>query len=191
MWRLRQLSLVIALALAASVASARPFRPGDSCRRWTDHPGTRQHLTAAFLYRLAHFVEWPAADSARPFVIGILDDDKVAAALERMVAAKAIDGRPFEVRRLTSPAEIVRCRIAFLAPADLCLLPHLLDRAMQAHVLTVSGMPDFARHGGVIDLVPDGCDLRFEINREAALCSGLQVSSKLLALATLVDEGHR
>lgn len=190
MWRLRQLSLVIALALAAC-GSAQAFRATGSCRVWRDQPGTRQHLTAAFLYRLAHFVQWPAGESSKPFVIGILHDDEVATALEHLVAAKAIDGRPFEIRRLTSPAEIVGCRIAFLDPADPCLLPALLDRAARAHVLTVSGIPDFARHGGVIDLVPDGCDLRLEINREAARDSGLRVSSKLLTLATLVDDGPR
>jgi hypothetical protein len=191
MWRLRQLSVVTVLALAASVGSAQALRPAGSCRVWHDRPGTRQHLTADFLYRLAHFVEWPAGEPSEPFVIGILHDDEVATALETIVAAKAIDGRPFEIRRLTSPADIVRCRIAFLEPADPCLLPALLDRAARAHVLTVSVISDFARHGGVIRLVPDGCDLRFEINRQAARDSGLRVSSKLLTLATLVDEGPR
>jgi hypothetical protein len=191
MWRLRQLSIVTALALAASLGSAQAFRRAGSCRVWRDQPGTRQSLTAAFLYRLAHFVEWPAGDSSAPFVIGILHDDEVATALEDIVAGKAIDGRPFAIRRLTSPADLTRCRIAFLDPADPCLLPALLDRAARAHVLTVSGISGFARHGGIVDFVPDGCELRLEINREAARDSGLRVSSKLLMLATLVDDGPR
>lgn len=192
MWKLRPPTLlVVALALAASVGPARAFSPNASCPVWTDRPGTRQQLTAAFLYRLAHFVEWPANDREEPFVIGILHDDAVAEALATMVAGKSIDGRPFEVHRLTSPADMIHCRIVFLSPGDPCLLPDLVAQAAQAHVLTVSAMPEFARHGGVITLVPNGCDLRLEINREAARCAGLRVSSKLLTLATLVNDGPR
>jgi hypothetical protein len=53
--------------------------------------------------------------------------------------------------------------------------------------LTVSDIDQFADHGGVIGLVGDGPSVRFVINRAAATRARLQVSSKLLSLATILD----
>lgn len=191
MWKLRQPTLAVVLALATSVGSAWAFGPAGSCRLWRDRPVTRQQLTAAFLYRLAQFVDWPVDAPREPFVIGILHDDNLAGALEAVVAGKTIDGRPFEVCRLESSTDLLRCQIAYLGPGESTLWPDLLARAVRSHVLTISDAPGFARHGGVITLVPDGCELRFEINTDTASCSGLRISSKLLTLATLVGDEPR
>jgi hypothetical protein len=62
----------------------------------------------------------------------------------------------------------------------------LLVAATLNGVLVVSDMPGFAVLGGHIGLVEDSNRLRFQVNLEAALKTGLKLSSKFLQLAEIV-----
>ncbi|HEY7791480.1 MAG TPA: YfiR family protein [Vicinamibacterales bacterium] len=172
--------LIVLLTVPAAVAA-----PPDPCTP-VSQVTRDQALTAAFLYRFAQFVDWPGDFDRGSFVIGVFGDDALADRLDRVVEGREIDGRRFEVRRLDSPKGLMTCQIAFLGGGDPCVLPDVLARAAEGHVLTVSRSPGFARRGGIIDLVPSGCTLRLEINAAAAHCAGLRISAQLLKLATLV-----
>jgi hypothetical protein len=53
-------------------------------------------------------------------------------------------------------------------------------------VLTVSDMPQFSLRGGMIQFVPEGKKIRFEVNLAAVQRAGLALSSELLKVATTV-----
>jgi hypothetical protein len=53
-------------------------------------------------------------------------------------------------------------------------------------VLTVSDIPKFIQAGGMIQFIPEGSRIRFEINRTRAEESGLVLSSELLKVAAVV-----
>ena len=55
------------------------------------------------------------------------------------------------------------------------------------HTLTVGESEGFAALGGIINLIVEGDQLRFEINPLAADHAGLKISSKLLSLAKIVN----
>src|SRR6476620_7604017 len=59
-------------------------------------------LKAAFLYKVASFVQWPAGTfkGDEPLVIAVMDDPAVAGELEQMVAGRNYEGRAIAVRRL-------------------------------------------------------------------------------------------
>ena len=54
-------------------------------------------------------------------------------------------------------------------------------------VVTVADLDGFARAGGVIQFVLEEGRVRFWINRGAAARSGVRLSSRLLALAHIVE----
>ena len=56
-------------------------------------------------------------------------------------------------------------------------------------VLTVSDIDNFAERGGVIGLTIVGDNIRFQVNRGAALTKGLRLSSSLLEIAERVYGG--
>jgi hypothetical protein len=62
----------------------------------------------------------------------------------------------------------------------------MLPPLENAGVLTVSDIPQFARRGGMIELVLAGNKVRFEINVAATARAGLTLSSELLKLAVVV-----
>lgn len=61
-------------------------------------------VKAAFLYKFARFVEWPAtsfADSTAPLVIGILGEDPFGPMLDQAITGKSVQGRPLQILRFT------------------------------------------------------------------------------------------
>ena len=64
----------------------------------------------------------------------------------------------------------------------------ILDAVKKWSVLTVSDIDKFARRGGTVQFVVDDSKLRFVINTKNAEKARLKISSKLLKLATVVDD---
>ena len=57
-------------------------------------------------------------------------------------------------------------------------------------MLTVGDTQDLVQAGGMVSLVREDGRLHPMINRETAARAGIQISSKLLRLATLVQESR-
>lgn len=150
---------------------------------------TQYQVEAAFLYNFAKYVTWPPqafAGPDAPLVIGVLGDDPFGDDLTAATArAKTVQGRPLQVVRGRSAAELARCHILFVSSSEESrLAQHLavLNRA-NSFALTVGETDDFLRAGGMIRFVVETNKVRFEINAANAERAGLAISSKLLSLA--------
>jgi hypothetical protein len=104
-----------------------------------------------------------------------------------VVVDKSIGSHPVVVRRLSSPADAAECHLVFIARTAKKLQAEDLADMARAGVLTVGENEGFAAGGGMVDLVLKDQRVGMEVNIKAALRGGLKVSSKVLALATIVD----
>lgn len=149
-------------------------------------------VKAAFLYNFAKFVDWPPqtfAAASAPLRICVLGRDPFGDALSRIVQGKSISGRPIVRRQVDSAAEARACHILFLSLSDPVPLKQALDQLRGAPVLTVGEDRNFLSLGGIINFVLEEERVRFEINLAAAERHRLRVSSKLLAVARVVNGG--
>jgi len=143
-------------------------------------------VKAAYLYKFAPFVGWPAAalgGPADPFAICVVGADPFGAVLDRAVAGQQVAGRPIVVRRFAQAARAQPCQIAYLGVARGQSGKEALRVLRGAPVLTVT---DASAARGMIDLVISEGRVRFRIDDAAAADSGLTISSKLLSLALSV-----
>src|SRR5690348_13868702 len=134
-------------------------------------PATEYRVKAVFLFNFAQFVDWPAdafADSAAPFVIGVLGSDPFGELLDQTVLGEQLRGRPFEVRRYHTVDEITACHILFIHQPDGDRVGEILRRLRDRPILTVSDDADFAEQGGMVRFVTDRNRIRREINAAAA-----------------------
>ena len=147
-------------------------------------------VKAAFLYNFAKFTAWPSPSGQAEdvFTICILGDDPFGPALD-LLKGKPVDGRPVEVHRLTEPAEIGRCRMAFVGPPHARDIGSLAEKLRDQPVLTIGDGPGFVRSGGMIGFVLSDGRVRFEISPGRISPTGLTVSSQLLKLAIIVRAG--
>jgi hypothetical protein len=124
--------------------------------------------------------------------ICILGKDPFGEVLDSTVEGASIDGRKITVKRLVNAADISKdiapCSILFVSISEEGRLAPLLAAAQRQGLLTVSDIPHFAEHGGIIGLVMQENKIRFEVNRGAAEQSHVALSSELLKVAVRVIE---
>ncbi len=147
-------------------------------------------LKAAFVYNFTRFVEWPASGSNRPgvpFVISVLNEDRLADKIHELVKGEQIGSRPIVVRRLNKKSEIGNCNILYVSGKDASELKDQLSNISRRGVLTVSDAPNFARWGGIIRFFKDENKLRMQINIDEARSSRFGISSKLLSLSSIYN----
>jgi hypothetical protein len=147
-------------------------------------------LKAAMLYNLTHFVEWPDSaypDRQAPISLCILGQDPFAISLASTIPKETDKGRTMVVRHLQSDQETRGCHILYISLSERRTTAHIFSALNGSCILTVGEMAQFAAHGGIIQFSMEDQHVRFDINLEAASRAGLKISSKLLALAQIVN----
>jgi hypothetical protein len=146
-------------------------------------------VEAAYLYNFGKFIRYPAlqGQDSTSFSICILGEDGFGGALDSLVANESIEGRKIVVRRPASAAAANNCQIVFIAPSEEPRLARDLAALEKKPVLTVSTLPGFLEHGGMIEFVLQSNRVRFAVNLAPAEQSGLALSSELLKVAVRVD----
>jgi len=176
----RRVAWLIAMALAAGVwiAHAR----GDTT-------ASEYQVKAAFLYKFATYIRWPATSEATtPFVIGVIGKDPFGAALNDVVRGQNVQGKAILVRKLDRLEEALRCDVLFVSASERGNLRQIFVTLRGAPVLTVGDMDHFAEQGGMIGLVTtEDNRIHFDINKGAIDRAGLKAPSQLLRLARIVE----
>jgi hypothetical protein len=187
-FRPRRRSIARRIPLAVLLAMCLQAAPRASAQ---DRPRpTEYQLKAQYLTDFGRFVKkWgnrpmPASDES--FAICILGQDPFGLSLDTAVRGANIGGAPLVVRRIAQPLDATGCRILFISSSESGQLQDILGTIGTTPVLTVSDMPDFVKEGGIIEFVPDGNRVKFEINLAIAQRVGLSLSSDLLKVARVV-----
>ncbi len=166
-----------ALALVLAMPAAIPAQPANE-----------YEVKAAFLFNFTRFVDWPTSPGSGPFCIGIEGADPFGGALDEAVKGRSAGGHTIAVKHFNAGEEPAACEIVFISGADARKTGAALGRLQHAAVLTVGEGPGFCHRGGVIAFEVEDSRVRLEINPDAAQRARLQISSKLLTLATLVRD---
>jgi len=148
-------------------------------------------VKAAYLYKFAGHVEWPAgtfASADTPLTFGVLGADDVATELERIKPGRMINEHPLAVRTLRPGDSLNGVQVLFVGQQDATALKRGLEPARQMPVLTVTETPGALGLGSMINFVLVESRVRFEISATRAERQGLKLSSKLLAVAQRVEQ---
>jgi hypothetical protein len=145
------------------------------------------NLKAVFIYNFTRYVEWDTSSIKGDFVIAVIGNSPVSAALSEISRTNKVGNRKIVVRRYSTPGEIRGdCHILFISKNNPYSLTYTLERANKG-TLTVSESPGYAKQGTAFNFVIVRDKLKFEANLKALYLSGLKVSSQLLKLATIVN----
>jgi hypothetical protein len=174
-------SRAVAAAALAVAALAVPLPAGTPMEH---------QVKAAFLYNFANFVEWPPGalgPAGAPLRVCVVGADPFGGALDDAFREQVVQNRTVEVSRGRTLAAVGHCHIVFLSRSEQSRWPQLLEQLRGTPALTVADGPPLARQGGMVNFVVEAKRVRFEINPAAAEGAGLRISSKLLALARVVE----
>jgi hypothetical protein len=145
-------------------------------------------VKAAFLYKFANYIEWPAAafsGAAAPLVIGVVGADPIATELERIVPGRAVNGHPIVVKRVREGEALRGVHVVFIGKDQVSVAP-LIHAAQREGVLVVTDTDRGLEMGSAINFVPAGDRVAFEVSLDAAEKSGHRISARMLSVARRV-----
>jgi len=155
---------------------------------------TEYRVKAAFLYKFAKFIDWPA-DALGPadatFDLCVIGDDPFGKLLDQTVAGKRVSDHPVAVRRIASLDGSDGCRVLFISASERERLSRLLPPLRHPPVLTVGDVEGFAESGGMVNLKLEARRVRLQINPGVAKRAGLKIDAELLSLAEVVKSDAR
>jgi hypothetical protein len=143
-------------------------------------------LKAAFLYNFILFTEWPTGTGGTLNVC-IVGTDPFAGELDGL-QGKAAGPRTIAIQRKASGDSHKSCQVVFIAPSAIDALPRVLAALRGQPTLTVADSPGAMRQGVALNMSVQRSKVSFEANVPAARNVGLVLSSKLLRLATEVEQ---
>lgn len=143
-------------------------------------------VKAGFLFNFLAFTEWPA-DTGSVINVCVYGPDPFGPALDRL-QGRSSAGRTLAVKRVSSVAELDACQAVFIARPVIDNLPRVLDALNGMPVLTVADSPGAMRQGVALNMGTRQGRVTIEANLAAARANRLDLSSKLLSLASEVKQ---
>ena len=148
-------------------------------------------IKARYLLALADYVTWPpgveVGENGRALVLGILGTSLFDAQRNEALLSRQVKGKRLIIRYLRSYHECEACDILFIGEAESSHLQEIVRMLKAKPVLTIADSPDFGRRGVMINLFQEQSRVRFEINLAAVRVSGLEVGSRVLKLAKIIE----
>jgi hypothetical protein len=147
-------------------------------------------IKAAFLRNFAHYVTWPEkafADPKAPWHVCVLGKDPFGEILDRTLAGRTEQGRPFEVYRAETLGELPTCQIVYVAYHESTERRAALAALKNRPALTVGEARDFLSEGGMIRFQL-GERVEMSINLDQARLAALQIQTKMLEVSHQVLE---
>jgi hypothetical protein len=141
-------------------------------------------LKTAFLYNFALFTEWPA-ETSRSLNLCIYGADPFGEELDAL-QGKPVGERLLTLHRIASGGSLAGCQIIFISSSEISALSIVLERLHGSAALTVADSPGAAQRGVALNMSVSQDKVAFEANLTAARGARLNLSSKLLRLATRV-----
>ncbi|MES9946850.1 MAG: YfiR family protein [Candidatus Thiodiazotropha sp.] len=146
-------------------------------------------LKAVFIYNFVKFSRWPEEawnEQDTAIKICSIGDDEMTETLVGL-HGRTLRDRLVVIERRHNRSKLSSCHVLYLAKS---LQDKALEICKSLHdipVLTISEISDFSKSGGMIELYRIEGRIKFKINLQITRQAGLDLSSRLLKLAIIVD----
>jgi len=139
---------------------------------------------AAFLFHITQFVTWPEGSFAGTFKIGVLGPDPFGPILDALVQGETVGGRPIQVKRAASIAELLDCETIYVSSGARESVAEIASAVKDRPVLLIGETSKFLDRGGMIRIYrsPER-KLKLQVDLGHARRASLKISSQLLRIS--------
>lgn len=165
------------------------FYAGTAFADVARHQSDEERLfKAALIYNFAKFTTWPdsSAEQALPFKLCTHGKNQLIEDIKKL-EGKIIKGRKVSIIPTNKKHIFEHCHILYIADTEEKHLKKILNKTYGKPILTVSGLPGFTDKQGIIQFYRENGRTRLIINLDAARHAKLEISSRLLILAKVID----
>lgn len=148
-----------------------------------------REVQAVFLLNLTRFVRWPEqafqAEEA-PLVIGMLQNDPLAAVVEEGARGESSGKHPIVIRRVGNANDLDGCHVVYFPRQQMEEAVRWLPGLRGKPVLTVSDGDGFLPLGGHVQMFSRGGQLKLRLDADNLKRGELTASSQLLRVAEVI-----
>ena len=144
-------------------------------------------VKAAFIYNFIAFTQWPDGIANHTINLCLYGEDHFGPEIDKL-QEKSVGARSIKVLRVQDATQLKQCQVAFFSKSTGNNLGGILSGLSAAPILTLADNPDAISQGIAINMNLVNDKIVFEINLGVARNNGLDISSKLLQLATKVHQ---
>lgn len=145
-------------------------------------------IKTAFILNIARFVSWPEASlpDNNEIVLCFLGQNPYGNATD-LIEGRSIGGRRLVIHSIDDVVDANHCQILYIPADRLPAYANLgLDNMLTVTDLTLREQLEQYQGLSIVALVRDQQRINFTINLQAANRAGLQISSELLKLGTII-----
>ena len=149
---------------------------------------TNAKVKALFIYNFSKYIEWPSTMDGATFQIAVLGEyPTLMSELNNMATTKKAGNRPFEIRNYNDVNQLGSCHILFVESKYSSEIANIVNRLQGRNTLLVTEGEGLAQSASAINFFYADNKQRMEINQANIVKYNLKVSSKLLAIAKVVN----
>jgi len=177
----RILILIIFITTLAHLASPQYYA------RAANNPPIEYKVKAAYIIKFFNFFQWAALNSTKPdqpYRIGVLGDSPIYNALKEFL--KTHEGSPIELIEVRPGESLPNLHFLFISKNYNNPIQKVLSETQTMKILTIGEESSFCLKGGIVNFVIVNEKIKFEINRNAARESGIEISSRILRAASKI-----
>ncbi|MBI9071311.1 MAG: YfiR family protein [Melioribacteraceae bacterium] len=162
---------------------------------YTNNENIINQLKAVYLEKFSLFTDWPSEskiyDKDKPFIIDILGEDSpLSQEIKRTFQEENISilNKKVKFNFIEKFSEITDCHILFITENSINTIEEIADFVKTKPILVISDVEGDAQKGAHINfyLTSEG-KLHFEINANVARSSRVQINSRLLRIAKIIE----
>lgn len=152
------------------------------------HTEDERLFKAALIYNFAKFTTWPDGATKQPASLNLctIGNSQLIDDLKKL-HGKNVKGRKVSIASVSRHDSFERCHILYIADNQKRYYKKIIKKLNGKPVLTVSSIKNFANKKGIIQFYRDKGRTRLIINLDAARNAGLEISSRLLILAKVIE----
>lgn len=143
-------------------------------------------VKAAFIYNFIAFTQWP--ESTEPAInLCLYGEDYFGQEIDKL-QNKSVGTRSIKVVRIRNSDQLPKCQVIFFSKSVNNTMADIISNLESNPILMLADSPNAISQGVTINMSLVNEKIVFEINLASARKSGLDISSKLLQLATKVHQ---
>ena len=143
-------------------------------------------VKAAFIYNFMAFTHWPDS-TGQTINLCVYGEDYFGQEIDKL-QNRSINNRHIKVTRIAELDQLKACQAIFFSKSVSSQLSSILNDLQNEPILTLADSPNATAQGIAINMSLVNEKIVFEINLTKVRASGLDISSKLLQLATKVHQ---
>jgi hypothetical protein len=138
------------------------------------------------VFNFVKYVQWPANDNSKEFVIGVVGNNEIYNTLNTWYAGKAKGTKTYVIKKFNNASEVTDCQVVFIDRSKSNEFDAVNNKVKGKGTLVVTDRNGLGSKGSCINFKTVDEKLRFELNQQAIEASNLKVAGALTSMAILI-----